>query len=184
MPIGGGFRYGRLRARLIDTVRVMEIRRLTTDDADQAARLYLQSAEYHRGLAPDFYRVPNLRSVIGHFLKMVETSESEPLACFVADLDGAVVGIVTVRLFDPPSPYSMTRPVETALVDIVVDENQRRRGIGAALMQTAEAWARDQGAVNLILDMLRSNQPAMAFYGALGYEEHGALLLKRGIAPG
>lgn len=102
----------------------------------------------------------------------------------VAESDETVVGMVEVRISDPPSPNSMLRADRIASVDIVVDADQRGQGIGRALMQRAEAWARDQGATSLVLDMLRANEPAVAFYAALGYEDHGALLLKRHISPG
>jgi GNAT superfamily N-acetyltransferase len=179
VPIPDGLRYVRLCSRLVDTVRAMEIRRLTSDDVDQAGHLYLQSAELHADLDPDYYRVPSLETVAAHYADLAERNESEPVACFVAELDEAVVGIVEVNVSDPPSSNSMLRPGRVASVDIVVEANHRRRGIGAALMQRAETWAHDQGATSLMLDMLRANEPALAFYNALGFEDHGALLLRR-----
>lgn len=168
----------------IDTVRLMEIRALTSGDAEDATRLYLQSAGHHAELDPDFYRVPDLEAVVTHYKEILERSKSEPLTCFVAELDETLVGIVEVRLADPPSPNSMLRPRQIASVDIVVDADHRRQGIGTALMKRAETWAHDHGATSLILDMLRANEPALALYTALGYEDHGALLLKRHIGPG
>jgi hypothetical protein len=35
-----------------------------------------------------------------------------------------------------------------------------------------------------MLEMLHANEPALAFYATLGYEDHGALLLKRHIGRG
>lgn len=35
-----------------------------------------------------------------------------------------------------------------------------------------------------MLDMLRVHEPALALYTPLGYEDHGALPLKRHIGPG
>lgn len=166
---------------MIDTVGPVEIRGLTTDDAEDAARLYLQSAECHTELDPDFYRVPDPDAVVAHYRELAEKAESRTRACFVAKVGEALVGIVEVRLLDPPSPNSMLRPVAIASVDIVVDAGHRRRGVGGALMQSAETWARDQGATSLMLDMLRANEPALAFYTELGYEDHGALLLKRHV---
>ena len=52
------------------------------------------------------------------------------------------------------------------------------------MIQRAEMWARDQDAISMMLDMLRANEPALALYTAMGYEDHGALLLKRQIGPG
>lgn len=165
-------------------MRLVEIRGLTSEDAQSAARLYLQSAEQHTELDPDFYQVPDLGAVVAFYEELVGRMKVEPLMCFVAVLDETLVGIVEVRISDPSSPNSMLRPRRIASVDIVVDVNRRRQGIGEALMQRAELWARDQGATSLMLDMLRANKPAVAFYKTLGYEDHGALLLKRHIDPG
>jgi GNAT superfamily N-acetyltransferase len=161
----------------------MEIRRLTADHAEQAARLYLQSAEHHTELDPDFYRLPDVETVVAHYQELAERVKTEPLMCFVAESDETLVGMVEVRISDPPSPNSMLRPRGIASAHIVVDVDRHRHGIGKALMQRAETWARDQGASSLMLDMLRANESALAFYTALGYEDHGALLLKRHLGP-
>lgn len=165
-------------------MRPVEIRGFRSDDAESAARLYLQSAEHHTELDPDFYRIPDLRAVVAHYEELARRIETESLMCFVAESDETVIGIVEVRISDAPAPNSMLRSEPTASVDIVVDADQRRQGIGRTLMQRAEEWARDQGATSLVLDMLRANKPAVAFYAALGYEDHGALFLKRHIGPG
>ncbi len=159
----------------------MEIRRFSSEDAESAARLYLQSAEHHTELDPDFYRVPDLGAIVAHYQGLAERIKTEPLMCFVAESGETLVGIVEVSIADPASPRSMLRPERIASVEIVVDVDRRRQGIGRALMQRAEKWARGQGATSLMLDMLRANKPALAFYTALGYEDHGALLLKRHI---
>jgi len=53
---------------------------------------------------------------------------------------------------------------------LVVDQDQRGQGIGKALMDKAEAWARQCGITEV---RLRSNvirKEAHQFYEALGYE--------------
>ena len=54
---------------------------------------------------------------------------------------------------------------------LVVDEGHRSQGVGARLMEAAEAWARTFGArsVNLRSNVLRGE--AHRFYERLGYEE-------------
>lgn len=165
-------------------MRPVEIRRLTSEDAESAALLYIQSAEHHAELDPDFYRIPALEAVVAHYKEVAERIKTEPLNCFVAESDETVVGMVEVRISDQPSSYSMLRPRRIASADIVVDSGSRQQGIGRALMQQAETWAREQGAASLMLDMLRANEPALALYTTLGYEDHGALLLKRHISLG
>jgi ribosomal protein S18 acetylase RimI-like enzyme len=162
----------------------VEIREFTSQDAESAARLYIQSAEHHAELDPDFYRVPALEAVVAHYQDMAKRIKTEPFHCFLAESDEVVVGMVEVRISNSPSPYSMLRPRRVASADIVVDSGSRRQGIGRALMQRAEERARDHGATSLMLDMLRANEPALAVYTALGYEDHGAMLLKRHISSG
>lgn len=160
----------------------MEIRSLTTDDAEPAGRLFVQSAEHHRGIDPDSYRVPDVEPVIAHYEELA-VDRDQSVACFVAEHEGSVIGLVVLRLSEPPPDHSMLLPRRTASVDVVVDANQPRLGVGAALMETAESWALENEVDMLMLDMLRANEPALAFYTSLGYEEHGALLVKRHVAP-
>lgn len=164
-------------------MRSVEIRQFTPEDAESAARLYIQSAEHHVRLDPDFYRVPPLKAVVAHYEDVAERIQTEPFNCFVAESDATVVGMVEVRIQEPPSSASMLRPRRMAAADIVVDSRNRRQGIGRALMERAESWAHDQDASSLMLDMLRANEPALALYTRLGYQDHGALLLKRHIGP-
>jgi GNAT superfamily N-acetyltransferase len=84
---------------------------------------------------------------------------------FVAQIDGTVRGWAHFYIVDLiiSMPY-----VEAA--GIVVDADYRQHGIGRALLQQGEAWARAQ---NIHLVMLRSRtsrKGAHSFYEKLGYE--------------
>lgn len=48
-------------------------------------------------------------------------------------------------------------------------ERVRRQGIAARLMQTAEDWLRERGCPKVELMVRDGNDPALAFYAALGY---------------
>lgn len=52
---------------------------------------------------------------------------------------------------------------------IYVDPAHRRQGIGRALMQYAEAWAKDRGYTQVGLQVFTDNQPAIDLYQKLGY---------------
>lgn len=54
-----------------------------------------------------------------------------------------------------------------------VDAAFRRRGIGRALFQAAEEWAKDAGLWRLELSVMRHNEAARALYRAVGFEEEG-----------
>jgi RimJ/RimL family protein N-acetyltransferase len=49
----------------------------------------------------------------------------------------------------------------------------RRQGIGRALMEAAESWARDVGVRKLELHVFPYNEAALGLYEALGYEREG-----------
>ena len=55
------------------------------------------------------------------------------------------------------------------IMGIAVDPNRRRQGLGRALLEAGEAWAREQGAAGVRLVSGESRQGAHAFYRALGY---------------
>ncbi|MEO6212341.1 MAG: aminoglycoside 6'-N-acetyltransferase [Vicinamibacterales bacterium] len=52
-----------------------------------------------------------------------------------------------------------------------VDEAHRRKGVGAALVASAEAWARKQGCTEFGSDALLENEISAAAHKALGFEE-------------
>jgi GNAT superfamily N-acetyltransferase len=93
-------------------------------------------------------------------------SESDDATVFVAeDPQGGAVGWVHVfgRLLLESDP-------DAEIGGLVVDERLRGRGIGKALMASAEAWARERGygVVSLRTNVIRTE--AHEFYKALGYE--------------
>lgn len=52
-----------------------------------------------------------------------------------------------------------------------VEENFRRRGVGHALMRTAEAWAREHGCQELASDTWLDNEESHAAHLSFGFEE-------------
>lgn len=56
------------------------------------------------------------------------------------------------------------------IMGIAVDPKYRRIGIGKALLETGEEWARDSGAEGVRLVSGEGRTEAHAFYRALGYD--------------
>ena len=52
---------------------------------------------------------------------------------------------------------------------LVVAEEAEGKGVGGALMASAEAWAREHGYRKLTLNVFEGNQAARAVYEHLGY---------------
>lgn len=58
---------------------------------------------------------------------------------------------------------------EMHILDVVTAPSARRRGLGRALMLEAMKDATGRGAVRALLEVRRSNAPAIALYRALGF---------------
>lgn len=58
-----------------------------------------------------------------------------------------------------------------------VDEDVRKQGLGRALVETAEAWARSRGCRQMASDAELWNTSSHDSHGALGYEETARLVL-------
>jgi GNAT superfamily N-acetyltransferase len=75
-------------------------------------------------------------------------------------MDGAVVGMIDVALIDWPNfvqPYAW-------VPDLIVTDNARGKGIGAALLSRAEEVAREVGASALGLESAHWRTGAHQFY--------------------
>lgn len=84
---------------------------------------------------------------------------------FVASNDGRIVGFT--QLYPSFSSVSMKRV--WILNDLFVDENCRRNGVAKLLISSAENFARETGAVRIILATQVSNVAAQALYESRGY---------------
>ena len=88
-------------------------------------------------------------------------------AVFVAESNGGIVGRLSVsRDAHPASEH-------VADLGLMVSREHRRQGIGLALMEAAEGWAREAGVRKLELHVFPHNVAAIALYEKLGYEREG-----------
>jgi GNAT superfamily N-acetyltransferase len=86
--------------------------------------------------------------------------EATDRTAFVADNDGAVVGICTVALDLESVRFGQRAWVE----DLAVHPDQRSAGHGKALLDAAKHWARERGATHLELDSGEARADAHRFY--------------------
>jgi ribosomal protein S18 acetylase RimI-like enzyme len=92
-----------------------------------------------------------------------EIVESPATVLFVARVDSAVVGALTLVLFRLPT--GMRAWIE----DVVVDDAARGHGVGAALNEAAIALAGERGARSVDLTSRPSREAANRLYKRLGF---------------
>ena len=87
---------------------------------------------------------------------------------FVADVQSALVGVVTGRY--TPSPPIYARGDRVHCDGLYVLPPFRRRGIADALVDRLERWGRDRGAEYASLQVHVDNDPAREFWTDAGYD--------------
>jgi ribosomal protein S18 acetylase RimI-like enzyme len=110
-----------------------------------------------------FYKSSSDREAAKQFLR--ERFEKGDSTIFVARHAEQIVGFT--QLYPSFSSVSMKRI--WILNDLFIDENYRRNGVAQSLMRTAENFARETGAVRMVLATQMSNVAAQSLYELRGY---------------
>jgi aminoglycoside 6'-N-acetyltransferase I len=92
-----------------------------------------------------------------------------PLALFVAELEGEVVGFIEVGLRSHADGCDPRHPVGF-IEGWYVQPAHRGRSLGRLLMTAAESWSRAQGATELASDTWIDHPDSQQAHAALGFE--------------
>lgn len=99
-------------------------------------------------------------------LQRVNNLDFKREAVFVAELDGNVAGYVHVEVYSLLYYESMAN-----ILGLAVASDCRRKGVGRALMNRVEAWAKEKGIREIRLNSGGTRKEAHEFYRAIGYDD-------------
>jgi ribosomal protein S18 acetylase RimI-like enzyme len=114
--------------------------------------------------------VPGFRDVLEHAVSAQDTRATVLIA---EEAGGTPLGFISLKVQPDVAGIERAR-----VADLAVTEIARRRGVGRALMEAGEAWARHRGFAVLSLDVWSTNDRALEFYRRLGYRTESLCLIK------
>jgi GNAT superfamily N-acetyltransferase len=101
--------------------------------------------------------------------RLVRLQRDPNVRALVADAGEGPVGLATVHI-----RHTINHEAPIAqLTLLVVDESQRSRGVGRALVEEAERWAHAQGCHRIVVTTALQRTGAHAFYERIGYRHTG-----------
>ncbi len=144
----------------------MIIRNLKLDDFYDINNLFMQLHNSEVEQRPDLFR--KIEKPTTSMEWDFEASLMDDSKIMIgAEADGKIVGFAIVQIRQ--SMYKIQTPRTFAYFEnIVVDENYRRKGIGAAIFQEGIKRAKEQGATAVELKVWNFNMGAINFYQSLG----------------
>jgi GNAT superfamily N-acetyltransferase len=161
-------------------VSAIVVRPFRPDDAAAVATAIVDSSIYHLGLEPDRYQVLDPAKVAAMYRagrQHPPDSRPEECASLVGELDGVVVGVLDAHVARPLGAH---RPELYGYVaELAVSAPARGHGVGAALLRSAEEWAKQAGCAWTVLDYNAANDGAARFYrDRMAYRPAGAIVIK------
>lgn len=153
------------------------IRVADLNDLERLCELYKELHEYHVGIKPEKFRMPE----DDEFFRdgMVDFLNSDDWITIVHETDdGQIDGYAIFKAFDSESPDEHPRRV-CYITHLMVTESSRRQGAGTELINKVSELARSVKCTFLRLGVNALNSNAIAFDKQMGFENITLLMEKK-----
>ena len=141
----------------------MEIRTAVHDDIEQICRLYNEFFAYNAKIDPVYFKAGKEN---GEYTGSIIESESADL--IIAVFDDKAVGLIHIREGKTPPYDALMQNHYAQIIDFIVTEEHRQKGIGKELMDAAKKWAANRNLDYIELFVLQGAAVEQQFY-----ENHG-----------
>ncbi len=139
----------------------VQIRNLQKNDADEISRIY--AAITMKPVDPGFKRV------------VEEHSQRDDEACFVAELNGKVVGFMISYILT--AGFGM--PKSAWIATLGVDPNFMGQDIGATLAEEILNYYKAQGVENVYTSVRWDSTDLLSFFKTLGFDRSNFINLRK-----
>lgn len=112
--------------------------------------------------------------------KMLEAVDKNSGLIYVVENDGQIVGFIA-GVIRAQSTQELLESIPTKagrIIELLVDQEFRRQGIGTRLMQMMEEYSRQNGCDVSRVDVFEPNVKAHHFYRKLGYQDRMIDMIK------
>jgi GNAT superfamily N-acetyltransferase len=160
----------------------VSIRAARPGDGEAIARMHLENAAYYRALAPDSFRMPDEAGLAD---AVEPPAEPDPATLeLVAEIDGEAVGYLGAHLIAPDEHARFQMVPYLAAPRLWIDSlgtlrRHWRRGVGGLLVEAAESWGRERGAVVAMCDTWVGSPVSLPIWERrMGYGRRAVILEK------
>ena len=150
------------------------IRRARRVDLDAIHRLNRELQTYERKLR--LSRLPPRSLTRGYADRLWRIDRRNAGRLFVATSSTRVIAFLACIL---ETDILESHPMALQITDLVVTARWRRKGVGAALIDTAQEFARKKNARSIGITTLAENAQARRAYRALGFRESAVTFERR-----
>lgn len=160
------------------------VREARPGDGDAIAQMHIENARYYRALSPGSFRLPDEEGLTP-FVEPTPKSNSHTHLELIAEVDGQVAGHLVAHLIEPDEsarfqmvPYLASRRLWIDSLGTL--QRFWRRGVGSVLVEAAETWGRERGAVVSMCDTWLGSPVSLPFWESrMGYDRRAVILEKR-----
>jgi ribosomal protein S18 acetylase RimI-like enzyme len=161
---------------LVQDIAMPLIRRYQPQDALPVEQCFVELQAFEQQLEPNRIDGQAIATTYRHYL--LDRCAQTDGAIFVAEDSDTVIGFVAVFAHVDSESLIEAMTDYAYISDLVVLPAYRGRGVGRALLQAAETYARNHGATVLKVDVLVANTDAYNLYHGFGFHDHEMRLTK------
>lgn len=143
----------------------MIIRKADKNDIQSIMNLLRQVLDVHASVRPDIFK-SNTTKYTDEELYYIVSNPLTPV--FVAEDEGEVLGHCFCKFIRFSKDHVLTDIKTLYIDDICVDEKARHKGVGKALYNFTQDFAKSENCYNITLNVWNGNESAIKFYEYLG----------------
>ncbi len=139
----------------------IKIRNAQREDIDAIFQLWIESMRYHELLSPPIFGFDARHAAVGKRFIMDQSKKATTIL-IVAEKNGTIIGYLLGEIRDR-LPFQKLKKTGY-IFDIVVEENERHKGIGSLLLERSFEFFKKNNIGTVMLSVSEENISAIKFY--------------------